>query len=255
MKAKIEELKKKTDENNLNDLLIDIIKCDDLAKYKKKMAGMALPFNTRDKNYRIPVEETSRRYKFESVKTPDEIKQEMNTIRNKREQEKNRKKKEEQRKYERNREILKKLHIQQLKQKHGTIEAAESKPVERPQVKNTISKEANKQKIEDNKKITWEILKDLTYKDVKKASMEEDDFKPSDLFNDSDGEDVDIINKIKNHERSKEKPMKSQTKKNEASSVAHLKNSINFYNIIEIGYKGNKYGLKQNVTNNNEKYI
>ncbi len=87
LQQEISVLAKKPDEEKLADLY-KLIECDNVMKFKRKMAGMSLPFNTRDKKYRIPLNEGSRQYKFVANKTPAEIKQEVRSLQKKRIEEK-----------------------------------------------------------------------------------------------------------------------------------------------------------------------
>ena len=206
LKKQIATLQRKPEEVKLSELYI-ILACEEPAKFRRKMAGMALPFNTRDKNYRIPIEEASRKYKFVSEKSPDEIKKEVDMIKRQREDRKMAKTKEGQQRYDRNRQILQRIHKHQVHERLGSIEGKDDPVVSN--IKRTITVgSANAPQLvpimaknevipQKKKELTWDLLKDLTYNDIANTNNKEDEFLPANfLINEGEEEDNEFLKKL-----------------------------------------------------------
>ncbi len=208
IEQRISDLQAKSQETRLEELYA-ILSCDDPARYRKKMAGMALPFNTRDKGYRIPTNEASRKYKFVPNKSPEEIRQALEEVNRRRMEKKRELTRESQQKYMKNRRILQRIHERQLQEHMVSFEPGDSRkrshnrpsPL-RPQPATELPS--------SRKEITWELLKDLTYDDLTTNHGDDDSFQPSKLVLEGDEEANTILRKLLEKNSPKGSPRSSR---------------------------------------------
>eukprot|EP01022_Parablepharisma_sp_SALTPOND_P000438 TRINITY_DN1021_c0_g1_i1.p2 TRINITY_DN1021_c0_g1~~TRINITY_DN1021_c0_g1_i1.p2 ORF type:complete len:679 (+),score=80.28 TRINITY_DN1021_c0_g1_i1:12719-14755(+) len=234
LRTEIASLKNKSDADKLTSLY-HFIECSDPAKYRKKMVGMALPFNTRDKQYRIPLGDNSRKYKFVARKAPEEIHQQVELIKKQRVAKQLEKKREEQNKYEKNRKILQRIYHEQIKERMGTIDSrlvsapkneeeeqkvekvVENKKVERTNRNETVPTKGNE--------LTWDLLKDLSYNDINAAASKEEELRLEKLVlgEEIDEEDNEILKKLRIDNTSNiklKKELPEEPKKDQRPTVA-----------------------------------
>ncbi len=209
-------LEAKTESANLLDLYC-LLECDEPAKYRRKMSGIVLPFNTRDKAFRIPTEAPSRKYRFRSEKTAQQIRQEVARLRRVRMDKEKAKEKQQIEKYARTRIILRQIREQQIKQRFGlppqdekeeeeeatSTLKSKSRTEELPkgsEYRNTPNR-GTQSKSPGPQKLTWQLLKNITYKDIAPPSNE-DGFKLADFVNENSAEAEegdDIVKKVATH--------------------------------------------------------
>jgi len=152
-----------TDQSEANQLksLYDFLECSNPLHYRKKMVGIKLPFNIRDKESRIPKDDLSKKYKrriYLNTSTAQGInKQEFN-------------------KFGRDRQILTNVH--RNKRQHSTI---------------------NEEIFSNNKsnKFTWDLLNNLSYDEMNSKNPVADKFKPEDFITE-DTEDNILMEKLIN---------------------------------------------------------
>jgi len=152
--------------------LYDFLECHDPVKYRKKLNGMTLPFGIREKQGRIPKDDPCLKYRYKPDQKSEEIRIKAERARKLREAQKKARQIEEEEKYRRNHEILAKIHEQQLLKKLEQGEISNSKRV--------LDNMKSCAKPFEGKKITFQILKNLNYKDINLAPEEE--FKPEELI-------------------------------------------------------------------------
>ena len=217
MKKEIKIEENKSSEEKLTEFY-NFLECGDLSKYRNKIKGFTLPFNCKDKNYRIPRDDSSRRYRFKSEKTADEIKKDVQILKERRLEDKKRKEGEEKDKYEKNRMILRRMHEKQKKLRSEKVGMEDGGKVivrglrgEREVPIIAINKQRKYADMGykhgplfNNHKITLQSLEKLTYNDINQNSYE-DEFRPADFLNDSDDEDLDILKKYKKGDPSSDK--------------------------------------------------
>ena len=185
------------------------MECDDLAKFRKKIKSFALPFNIKD-DFRIPREDNSIKYIFKSDKTAEDIKKQVKLLKERRLNEKRLKELEDKEKYERNRQILKRIHLKQKKEKalnksgknlldneekEGDL-SEENGLVKESREGKSVTDTENKNSSSKSQKMTLQSIEKLTYSDINQHAYE-DEFRPQDFLNDSDDEDLDILRKYK----------------------------------------------------------
>ena len=187
---RIEELKAPTEEQYREEILV-YIKCDDPKEYKNKNKGFMLPFNTRAKY------EDTNRYKFKKKADIENVKREVQRLK---EQRIKRKKDEETKKntiYQRNQNIMKKMHEELLRDKGIYIAPGSTIGAGMPNLGSGMPnpsaylKQQNKVGYQVPRKFTLEALGRMDYTDFNppNGTETEDEFKPSDVL-DSD-EDID----------------------------------------------------------------
>eukprot|EP01022_Parablepharisma_sp_SALTPOND_P014668 TRINITY_DN2013_c0_g1_i1.p7 TRINITY_DN2013_c0_g1~~TRINITY_DN2013_c0_g1_i1.p7 ORF type:complete len:251 (-),score=41.62 TRINITY_DN2013_c0_g1_i1:8165-8917(-) len=192
LERKIKSLKGMNSEDRL-EYLYQYIHCDNPSKYRKKLSGMTLPFGIREKNGRINRDDPCLKYRFKPDRSVEEIHAKAEKARKLREAEKRRKQREEHEKYLKNREILKRIHEQQIFQKIEKGEATGDKKA--LDLLKGIGKGF------EGKKLTLQLLKHLNYKDIN--LHDEELFKPADLL--GDNEDLGFLRTKLNSEKKIEK--------------------------------------------------
>jgi len=207
-------LETESDQQKLLDLYI-LMECDDPIKYRPKLKTIALPFHTKDKSYRIPLSDPSRKYKFRINKNIEEIRKQVELVRQERLNRLRVKVTEERDKYSKNRHILQKIYEKQLSSKQNSIILSGGLKIINPILKQQIFSENEPQSMENqnyderpnvqlenqkiiqnevipqnkpsNQKITWDILNNLSYNDIKPEN-DNLDFKLGDFINENDNE-------------------------------------------------------------------
>ena len=198
------------------------MECGESNKYRRKIKGFTLPFNIKEREYRISTEDKSRRYKFKSEKTIDDIKREVQIVKEKRVEEREQRRKEREDKYEKNRQILKRIHNRQLKEREGAgIPIAQNIPSSRRTPERMLGvvggggkgaphnpshnrpalsyKHLGAATAKSSNKVSLQLLEKLTYNDINQ-NANEDQFRPQDFLNDSDDEDLSVLRKYKKNE-------------------------------------------------------
>eukprot|EP00826_Nyctotherus_ovalis_P002730 TRINITY_DN1054_c0_g7_i1.p1 TRINITY_DN1054_c0_g7~~TRINITY_DN1054_c0_g7_i1.p1 ORF type:complete len:377 (-),score=45.38 TRINITY_DN1054_c0_g7_i1:44-1174(-) len=160
LKSMIEDLNNKSEEAQLTELH-NFMGCADPPKYKKKLIGIQLPFNTHDKQYRIPV--STRRHKFidhELAHREARPTEEQRMI-----------------KYARGRRVLKNTYRIRLKDS-VSLKAQEV-------IDDSMHENRGKELMEDEerdksavvvkkpKEFTWNLLNELSYNDINDVSKED----------------------------------------------------------------------------------
>jgi len=119
----IEKLKKISEKERLKNFY-DYLEIEDQVKYRKKLIGLIIPFNTKDKSTRIPMDDFPRPLPLPK-KSKLEIQKKINLIHKERIQRKKEKEKLDHEKYEKSRKVLKQIYEVQLKQKLSSLENQE----------------------------------------------------------------------------------------------------------------------------------
>ena len=207
------QMDERTDKEKLIELY-GILECDDIQKYRKKIKGFTLPFHIKEETYRIPREDSSRKYQFKSDKTADEIKKDVQFLKNRRLLEKRQTENKNREKYEKSRLILRRIYERQQKEREkvlgGTLEIASGQQTKREVQARKERKYCNIMagKLSPyNQKITLQSLDTLTYTDINQITKD-DVFRPEDFLNDSDDEDYGILRKFKKGGESLHSPKK-----------------------------------------------
>ena len=172
----------------LEDGFYKLIECEDVNKYRKKMKAIGLPFGTKEKNLRIPWDDNSRKYKFKSKMSPEEIKEQVKKIKEKREQQQKLKEQEKESKYKKARQVMEAIHKKITNEKSGSAQTETKKYSEK-----------NRSLIASHEKtVTKSIPNKLTIKEIKKMSYK--DFGIDDAVNPLDDideeDDIEVLKKF-----------------------------------------------------------
>ena len=162
-----------------------------------------MPFNIREKEYRIPIEDPTRGYKFRSDKSAQQIKSEVQKLKDRRMYDKLQKENEIKHKYEKNRGILRKIHEKQKKEKERSDwdekddYGNQGKIGGYADIRFKQLGSGAQLMTPPTQKITLQSLEKLTYEDINQGQAESDEFRPEDFLNDSDDEDLPILKRYK----------------------------------------------------------
>ncbi len=180
--------------------------CADPAKYRRKLSGMGLPFNTRDKSFRIPI--GGGKYKFVAEKSKAEISQEMELIKRRRIERMQTKGRETQQKYEKGRQVLQRIRQQQMKDRLRSLDSgtgfdSEAKSRVSVVADSIICKgDEQKRPVAVPKQcgggITWALLKNMSYNDINAMGDNDNgdsEFQPAAL-GDIDSEEERVLRRL-----------------------------------------------------------
>ncbi len=160
-------------------MLLELLQCENPGKYRKKMAGLVLPFNTKEKRGRILPDDPSWKYKYKAEKSAEEIRAGMEQVRLVRQEAQLRKEREEKDKYLRNRQVLERIREQQLQERGLANEAPPKSQRPGPKREKVVVKPGK------NQPLTLELLENLNYNDINQGGLG-DDFKPADVLEDEE---------------------------------------------------------------------
>jgi len=199
---KIKELKNKTVENRINHLY-EYLGLSSIEKYKKKMIGMLLPFNIRDKESRIPPDDLSKKYKIRPLRFVNKDRPRpdprilVNTIR-------------------------------ANKEKTNSLNIAKKFNTDKGQVNlnttpNVNQKESSKAKLKNKLTFTWKLLNKISY-----AKLNEDKkntFNPNDFIINDDS-DSEVIERLQDNYNLNVHKHENKDK-NSKNNKSHLKKNFN----------------------------
>jgi len=183
--AKIQSLKAPTEEDYREEIFT-YLHVDHDKSFRTKIQNFSLPFNTRAKR------EDTNNYKHKSKKDIDKIKMEVQKLKQKREMARRLEEKKKETLYQRNQNIMKRMHEDLVRDKGGYVEPPIQGGV------NSLHPTLNKQRIgyQVPRKFTLESLGRMDYRDFNPQSTQvdevEDDFKPSDVIDSEEDMDEEI---------------------------------------------------------------
>ncbi len=209
----------KSDEEKFDEFC-RFLECDEPAKFRRKLVGLVLPFNTKDKNFRIEAQmppPVPKRHKPGAKIPQEQIRKEIERINRERLDKKKAKQREAEEKYEKNRRILKRIHDQQLKERMVTLESLNnpsgSVPLPRDDASGSAilpdaaadrtnslslgtSQSQSKAAASQSQKLTWSLLRNLSYKEINRAAKAEQ-FLPAEFMNDScDPDELELMQRL-----------------------------------------------------------
>jgi len=120
LQQQISFLKSKSNEELFEDIL-NYIECHDQVAYRKKIKGFRLAFNIREKNHRIPDSTMKRGLKLRSKQSAEDIKRRVQEMKQNRIQKEEQKKAQHEQKYQKNRNLLKKMHEKMRTEKYAEM--------------------------------------------------------------------------------------------------------------------------------------
>lgn len=172
--------------------LYNLLEIDQSGKHREKMNGMSVLFSTPEKNSRYTLEKN---ISF-SEKKAEDIRREVDLQRKQRLAKRMVQEQEEKERNDRNKEVLKRIYVDQVKKRQGVLDELKAKQMERTRVP-TYKEIKNKQLgiPTASQHITWKILKTLSYHNIGVNSTDEQ-FTPSDFISESKDEDEVILRKL-----------------------------------------------------------
>lgn len=221
---RIEELKEHSEEEYKEEIFT-FVECDSSKSYRKRIKNFSLPFNTREKY------EDTNRYRFKKKKNIDQIRKEVQKLKERRTMQKKKEDNKKNTQYIRNQNIMRKMHEELVRDKGGF--AGQNSRINAGIHNNLI----NKNKVfgyNVPKKFTLESLGRMDYREFNPNQDKEsdDEFKPSDVIDSEEGDIDDEIEEMYH--------FKARSVQNDNYGLVAVKNSVSAHQLHESGIGINK---------------